>query len=193
MNIWSSPFIFFHRKRIKPPALSQHIHCYCCSALRNAYNKTSLFRVFDSCLQWSDFIHFQYGFAWKYLVWNWLGVAIICSWKLISFYACFPCAQDLPFLGQSGCPHASSTVLCISSCESPWMLCLTCVLLLFVAQRVLVLASPCTAVTGSQDSSDLQDTATQPLTDWGTGVLRFVLATVKWQDTHNILKGIVVA
>lgn len=91
MTIWSSPFIFFHRKRIKTPALSQHIHCYCCSALRNAYNKISLFRVSDSCLQWSDFIHFQYVFSWKYLVWDWLGVAIVCSWKLISFFMVVLC------------------------------------------------------------------------------------------------------
>lgn len=148
MNMWSSPFIFFHRRRIKTPALSQHIHCYCCSALRNAYNKISLFRVSDSCLQWSDFIPFQYRFAGKYFVWDWLGVAIICSWKLISFFmicACFPHGQGLPFLGQRGCLSASGPVLCIPSSESPWMspwCSASGVLLLFVAQRVLVSGQP---------------------------------------------------
>lgn len=37
------PIYFLSQKENNPPALSQHIHCYCCSALRNACNKISLF------------------------------------------------------------------------------------------------------------------------------------------------------
>lgn len=203
MNIWSSPFIFFHRKRIKTPALSQHIHCYCCSALRSAYNKISLFRVSDSCLQWSDFIHFQFGFAWKYLVWDWLGEVIVCSWKLLSFFMVVLCmflhAQGLPFWGHRGCPRAPCPVLCISSCESPGMH-LRC-----HPGALLHSASPtaCSTkgagvgqsrhcsyrVTGEPWPAGHGHSATPLLGFWGLALL----ATIKWQDIHNILKGAVVA
>lgn len=194
MNIWSSPFIFFHRKRINPPALSQHIHCYCCSALRNAYHKISLFRVSDCCLQWSDFVHFQYRFTWKYLVWNWLEVAII--WKLVSFCACFPHAQGLAFFGQRGCPLASSAVQCICFSGSPWMH-LKC-----PPGALPHLCSPpvCSTkgagvgqpmhcshrVTGQLWPAGHGHSATLWLSYWTA------LATAKGQDTHNILKGAMV-
>lgn len=132
-NIWSSSFIFFHRKRIKNHILSQHIHCYCCSALRNAHNRISLFRVSDSCLQWSDFIPFRYRFAWKYFVWGWVGVPIICSWKLkITLEGCF--VHAFPMLGaflmavsglrEEVLPHLGAVVphipaQCLPAC--PWL------------------------------------------------------------------------
>lgn len=201
MNIWSSPFIFFHRKRIKTPALSQQIHCYCCSALRNAYNKISLFRVSDSCLQWSDFICFQYRFAWKYLVWDWLGVAIICSWKLLLFFMVVLCMlfhvlRDCHFWGREG---SSSPVLCIPSCQSPWMhpkrlpgalLRLRSPIVCVTKGPGISQSMPCPCrVSGEHWPAGHDHSATCLLRYWGLSVR----ATTKWQDIHNILKGVVVA
>lgn len=184
MNIWSSPFIFFHRKRIKTPALSQHIHCYCCSALRNAYNKISLFRVSDSCLQWSDY-SLSVRICLKISSLGLVGGGNCLLLKVvIILYGCsvhaFCMLRVCHFGGTGGAlvPHA----LC---CAFPpvrapgctWgvtlVLCCTLLLLLLVAQRVLEWASPDTALTGSQGSPDLQGMATQPLPCWASEVWLF--------------------
>lgn len=73
------------------------------------------------------------------------------------------------------------------------VLCCTLLLLLLVAQRVLVWASPDTALTGSQGSPDLQGMATQPLPCWASEVWVFwplssdkiFITFLKVQWSHN--------